>query len=77
MQSTIIAKLNLTEREVAASRGISVQQLRTMRMRGDGPRFIKISGEIGRRGGRVLYPVQYLDEWIAGCPMGGGRKVIA
>jgi hypothetical protein len=65
-------KLNLTELEVEATRGIGRRQLRVMRMRGNGPRWIKISGQLGQRGGRVLYPVDQLDSWIAQCPGGGG-----
>jgi len=71
MLEPINAKLNLTESEVQATRGIGVRQLRTMRMRGIGPRFIKISGSIGQRGGRVLYPVAELDAWLSQCPGGG------
>lgn len=64
-------KINLTEKEVAATRGIGIRQLRLMRMRGIGPRWIKISGRIGETGGRVLYPVASLDAWIGSCPGGG------
>ena len=66
-------KLNLTEREVEQTRGLGRRQLRLMRMKGCGPRWIKVSGKLGRRGGRVLYPVAALDEWLAQCPGGGGR----
>lgn len=64
-------KMNLTEIEVEATRGIGRRQLRLMRMRGTGPRWIKISGAVGRRGGRVLYPVVALDRWLAQRPGGG------
>jgi len=64
-------KLNLTEKEVEATRGIGCRQLRLMRMRGTGPRWLKISGEVGRRGGRVVYPVADLEAWLASRPGGG------
>jgi hypothetical protein len=67
------AKLYLTEREVWQSRGIGVQQLRIMRARGCGPRYVKVSGAIGRRGGRVLYAIEDLDRWLAQRPSGGGQ----
>lgn len=70
-------KVNLTEREVAASRGIGLRQLRMMRMRGVGPRYIKISGRIGESGGRVLYPVRDLDTWLQSCPSGGDQSAVA
>jgi hypothetical protein len=66
-----IVKRNLTEREVNATYGLGIRQLREMRMRGNGPKFIKVSGTTGRRGGRVLYPVVSLERWLASCPAGG------
>jgi hypothetical protein len=70
-------KINLSEKEVAASRGIGLRQLRMMRMRGVGPRYIKISGRIGESGGRVLYPVRDLDAWLQSCPSGGEQTAAA
>ena len=66
-------KLNLTEKEVAATRGIGLRQLRSMRMRGNGPKWFKISGKIGQTGGRVVYPAAALDEWLRNCPGGGDQ----
>jgi hypothetical protein len=72
MQAQLQQKLNLTEREVEASRGIGRRQLRRLRMQpGKGPKWLKVSGEIGRRGGRVLYPAADLDQWLAQRPSGG------
>ena len=68
-------KVMLNEREVQLTRGVGIAQLRRMRLRGTGPRFIKISGEIGKRGGRVVYPVKDLDAWLAQQPSGGGDGV--
>ncbi len=70
-------KINLSEKEVAATRGIGLRQLRLMRMRGVGPRYIKISGRIGETGGRVLYPVADLDAWLQSCPSGGEQTAAA
>jgi hypothetical protein len=69
-----MTKLNLTEREVELTRGIGMKQLRHMRARGDGPPWKKISGQVGVRGGRVLYPVVELDAWFASRPGGGESK---
>jgi len=65
-------KLNLTVREVEETRGVRARQLALMRMRGDGPRWIKVAGKLGCRGGRVLYPAAALDAWLAQLPGGGG-----
>lgn len=64
-------KKNLTEREVTEIYGIGTRQLRLMRLRGKGPPFIKVSGQIGKTGGRVLYNVENLERWIASRPSGG------
>ncbi|MGD1094611.1 MAG: hypothetical protein ABSB35_21780 [Bryobacteraceae bacterium] len=53
------------------SRGIGRRQLRAMRVRGTGPKWLKVSGELGKRGGRILYPVTSLDRWLATRPGGG------
>jgi hypothetical protein len=47
-------KRNLTEIETEAIYGLPKRQLRKMRMRGSGPRWVKTSGKIGRPGGRAL-----------------------
>jgi hypothetical protein len=67
-------KLNLTEHEVSGRYGLGLRHLRIMRMRGDGPRWIKTSGQVGRRGGRVLYPVDALEKWMSARPGGGGEN---
>ena len=69
----VLSKVNLTEREVQAIYGVGIRKLRRMRMTGDGPRFLKISGEIGKPGGRVLYPAVDLRSWMESRPCGGGR----
>ena len=75
MIDTMVAeKRNLTEIEVSNLYGIGIRQLRYMRMRGDGPIWVKISGTVGRRGGRVLYPVSDLDAWMRSRPGSGERS---
>ena len=64
-------KINITEREVAAVYGLGIRQLRLMRLRGTGPRWIKVSGEIGRSGGRILYPREAVETWLLSRPSGG------
>jgi hypothetical protein len=64
----------LTEQQVAQEFAIGLRQLLLMRMRGDGPRFIKTSGQLGRRGGRVRYAVEAVEAWIASLPAGGGHS---
>ena len=68
------AKMNLSEREVNARYGLGLRHLRGMRLRNDGPRFIKVSGQIGKRGGRVLYPVSDLERWLLEFPSGGSHR---
>jgi hypothetical protein len=46
-----MSKLCLTETEVSERYAIGIRQLRAMRMRNTGPRYIKVSGAIGARGG--------------------------
>lgn len=67
-------KIMLTETEVASLYSLGLRQLRLMRMRGDGPVWIKVSGRVGCTGGRVLYPSLSLEAWIASRP-GGGEKL--
>lgn len=66
-----MTKQNLNETEVAATTGIGVRQLRRMRASNRGPRFIKISGQIGQRGGRIVYPLTGVNEWLESRPCGG------
>ena len=73
MQIQASGKRNLTEREAFERYGVGIVQLRKMRARNSGPRYIKISGQIGQRGGRVLYPVEDLERWLNSVPTGGGR----
>jgi hypothetical protein len=68
----MVAKMNLTEKEVHEHYGLPLRFLRSLRMRGGGPRWIKIAGRIGERGGRVLYPKQGVEDWLASRPGGGG-----
>ena len=69
----LLAKSHLSEREVPLRYSIGCRQLRAMRLRGDGPRFIKVSGTLGQPGGRIVYPVVEFEKWLAGLPVGGGR----
>src|ERR1700679_2619313 len=69
-------KLYMNEVEVAATRSVSVRLLRNMRMRGEGPVFVKVSGRLGCRGGRILYPVADLDAWLSSLPRGGGQGAV-
>jgi len=69
--NTTTAKNNLCESEVCAIYGIGVRQLRLMRMRGEGPRWLKVSGSIGKTGGRILYPLADLLAWLDSRPSGG------
>jgi predicted DNA-binding transcriptional regulator AlpA len=57
-QETFLQTL-LTVKEAAARTGLSVSTLNKIRMRFDGPRFIRI----GRR--RVAYRPEDLDAWLA------------
>jgi hypothetical protein len=70
MQSHIV-KTHATEIEASTITGVGVKQFRNMRMRGDGPPWKKVSGQVGRRGGRVVYPISSLEAWIASRPGGG------
>lgn len=69
----LLTKSHLSERAVSLRYSVGCRQLRAMRLRGDGPRFIKVSGTLGQLGGRILYPVVELEQWLASLPVGGGR----
>jgi hypothetical protein len=64
----------LNEKMVAEQYNIGIRQLRLMRMRGDGPVYKKVSGALSKTGGRVLYAVSAIEDWLNACPTGGGRK---
>jgi len=64
-------KNHVTETEASVIYGIGIRQFRNMRMRGDGPPWKKVSGQVGKRGGRVLYPVADLEAWLQSRPGGG------
>jgi hypothetical protein len=49
---------NLTVPEVAKRLRCSVETLRAMRERGDGPPFLQLTPR-----GRILYPREQYDEW--------------
>jgi hypothetical protein len=63
--------LFITEKTVSLLFGIGLQQLRELRARGGGPAFFKISGTIGRPGGRILYDRREIEAWIQRRPRGG------
>ena len=70
MPSATILKLNLTETEVVESGELASSS------RGDAPEENRPTSKLrsdGRRGGRVLYPVADLDQWLAQRPRGGER----
>jgi hypothetical protein len=75
-RSAMRQKQNLTEREVSEIYRIGTRQLRLMRLRGKGPRFLKVSGQLGHSGGRILYPVADLEAWLASRPSGGERVAV-
>ena len=72
MEAKFREKQNLTEKEVNQEHGIGIRQLRRMRLCGTGPRYIKISGQIGKKGGRIIYPIAAVEEWLKSRPTGGG-----
>jgi hypothetical protein len=64
----------LSEREAAKYTGASIAFLRRARGEGNpggrtaGPLFVRLEsfgGKGGKNGGRVMYPVKDLDEWLA------------
>ena len=56
---TIFPDGRVDPKNAAAYCGLSVKTMANMRSRGEGPRFIK-------RGGRVFYRIEDLDEWNRG-----------
>ena len=60
-----------SEADVSARYGIGVRQLRELRVRNKGPRYRKVSGKVGRPGGRVLYSFEDVEAWIQAQPCGG------
>jgi len=74
VQAERIEKILLNEREAAAALGVGVNLLRRWRMANRGPRFVKLSGRIGRTGGRVAYPIAALYEWLESLPAGGSKQ---
>jgi hypothetical protein len=66
----------MTEREIAETYGLGVRFLRNYRMRGGGPVWRKVSGQVGKAGGRVLYDVESVEKWIL-AQAGGGERIEA
>lgn len=64
-------KNHISETEASLIYGVGIRQFRNMRMRGTGPAWVKVSGQVGKRGGRVLYPVASLEAWLQSRPGGG------
>lgn len=54
---SLVSPLVLTEEEAARALKISVRKLADMRRRGEVP-FMRL-------GGRVVYPITYLETWIS------------
>jgi hypothetical protein len=73
----MVVAMFLTETQVAERYAIGVRQLRLMRMRGTGPKYIKSSGAIGKRGGRVIYDFRDIESWLSSRPQGGGERLDA
>ena len=48
---------NLAGKGVAVLHGVGLWQFRRFRVSGSGSRFINVSAQMGRRGGRMPYPV--------------------
>lgn len=48
----------ISSRTAAANLGISLKTLETMRVRGDGPKYVKVSSR------KVAYKPSHLKEWI-------------
>ena len=69
------SKLNLTASDISDLYGISKEFLKMRRRNGDGPPWKKISGAIGKRGGRVVYPMKEFEVWLSTRPGGGERTV--
>jgi len=65
----------INEKQVSERFGIGIRQLRRMRLFGGGPKWTKISGAIGKTGGRVVYAIADVLAWLASCPSGGGEGV--
>lgn len=59
------------EKTVSAVFGIGTKQLRKMRMANTGPAFKKLSGTVGRPGGRVVYDLEAVESWVNSRPGGG------
>lgn len=57
---SVVAAINLAEKQAAEYLAISVHTLRRWRVYGGGPRFLKM-------GSRVVYPIEELDAYQASC----------
>jgi hypothetical protein len=76
LNSKTADKKNLNEKEVSEVYGLGIKHLRLMRMRGEGPRFLRVSGKLGQTGGRIIYPVADVEAWLASRPSGGERAAV-
>jgi predicted DNA-binding transcriptional regulator AlpA len=56
----------LNEKQLAAYLGISVAALRAWRLKGLGPRFVKL-------GSAVRYDPAAVQAWLVSCPSGGSH----
>jgi hypothetical protein len=65
-----------TEREVHQQFGVGIRQLRAMRMRGTGPGWVKVSGQLGKPGGRILYDLDAVSLWMRSRSHGGEAQDI-
>ena len=71
-----VSKLRLlTEKQVCEIYNLGLRFLRLQRMRNEGPAFIKTSGRLGHSGGRVLYRVDDVEQWLNTRPAGGAGKI--
>jgi predicted DNA-binding transcriptional regulator AlpA len=58
----------LTENQLEALIGVKRKTLQGWRMRGIGPRWVRVGKRL------VRYPVSSLQLWLNSQPSGGGRK---
>ncbi len=60
-----VPKRFYSERDLSVYSGIAVRTLQSWRLRGIGPRWVKL-------GGAVRYDLADFDAWVATCEAGGG-----
>lgn len=61
LQQTVPPRRILRTREAAAYLGVSAAYLEKKRMKGGGPRFVRLGGRV------VGYELQALEDWLREC----------